>query len=182
MPVLVKDIMEKKVVTIDIDKNAKQAGEILKRTRKSSLIVTKKGRPAGIISDSDLIKRVVAANKAASKIKIRNIMSGPLVSVRPIDDILVAVRKMKKNNIHRLPVIQNARVVGMISMTDIARTTPEMLDLLEYRLKMKEMPVEIREKFTVGICEMCENYSDNLTKINDQWLCEECGEELKHEY
>lgn len=182
MPIAVKDIMEKKVVTIDVGKNAKNAGEVLKRTRKSSIIVTKKGKPVGIISDSDLIKRVVVANKAASKIKIKSIMSGPLVTVRPDDDILIAVRKMKKSNIHRLPVVQDGKLVGMISMTDIAKTTPEMLDLLEYRLKMKEMPVEIREKFTSGMCEMCENFSENLRKVNDQWLCEECGEEAEHEY
>jgi len=174
--------MEKKVVTIEVGKNAKNAGEVLKRTRKSSLIVMKKGKPVGILSDSDLIKRVVVANKAASKIRIKNIMSGPLVTVKPDDEILVAVRKMKNSNIHRLPVVQNGKLVGMISMTDIAKTAPEMLDLLEYRLKMKEMPVVIREKFTSGMCEMCGNFSENLRKVDDQWLCEECGEESEHEY
>ena len=54
-----------------------------------------------------------------------------------------------------------------------------MLDLLEYRLKMKEKPFEIREKVTVGICDSCENYSQDLRNKDDEWLCEDCREEME---
>jgi CBS domain-containing protein len=177
--VLVKDVMSKPVITIEETKTAKDAGEIMKRTRKGCLIVTKKSKPVGIISDSDLIKKIVAKNIKASQVKLKDIMSKPLVTVGPEDDILVAVRKMKKNNIHRLPVVKKSKIVGLISLSDIAKTSPEMLDLLEYRLKMKEMPFEIREEFTSGICDSCGNYSDDLKNINDKWLCETCREEAE---
>ncbi|MEM5829221.1 MAG: CBS domain-containing protein [Candidatus Aenigmatarchaeota archaeon] len=182
MPVYVRDIMVKNIVTIDQEKTVKQAGELMKKTRKGCLIVTKNGKPVGILSDSDVIKRVVAKNFLPSKIKVKQVMSSPLITISPDDDILSAVRKMKRNNIHRLPVVLNGKLVGIISLSDIAKTSPEMLDLLEYRLKMKSYEPEIREKITSGICESCGNYSDNLQNVNGQWLCEDCKEDLEHEY
>jgi len=179
MGILVKDVMRKKVVTIDGDKSTKQAGELMSKTRKGSIIVTRKNKPVGIISDSDLIKRIVAKNLSASKIKIKNAMSKPLITIKPEDKILEAVKKMKKSNIHRLPVVVDGKIVGMVSLTDIARTSPEMVDLLEYRLKMKETPFAIKEKFTSGICDSCGNYSEDLTNTDDQWLCEDCREEAE---
>lgn len=179
MPIKVKDVMSKPIITIEESKTAKEAGELMKKTRKGCLIITKNKKSVGIISDSDLIKRVISADKKASKIILKKIMSRPLVTVAPEDDILVAVRKMRNNNIHRLPVIEKGKVVGLISLSDIAKTSPEMLDLLEYRLKMRESPLEIKEEFTSGICDSCGNYYEDLKKINDQWVCEDCGEEIE---
>ncbi|MEM5879448.1 MAG: CBS domain-containing protein [Candidatus Aenigmatarchaeota archaeon] len=182
MPIYVKDIMIKPVITIDQEKTVKQAGEMMKKTRRGCLIVTKKGKPVGILSDSDVIKRVVAKNLLPSKVKIKKVMSSPLIVIGPNDDILTAVRKMKKSNIHRLPVVSEGKLVGLISLSDIAKTSPEMLDLLEYRMKMKSFEPEIKEKFTSGVCDSCDNYSDDLKNVNDQWLCERCREELEYEY
>jgi CBS domain-containing protein len=178
----VKDVMVKPVITIDQEKTVKQAGELMKKTRKGCLIVTKKDKPVGIISDSDIIKKVVAKNTTPSKVKVKNIMSSPLITIGPDEDILTAVRKMKKNNIHRLPVVSNGKLLGLLSLSDIAKTSPEMLDLLEYRLKMKSYEPEIKEERTSGICDSCDNYSDDLRNVNGQWLCETCREEMEHEY
>jgi CBS domain-containing protein len=179
MPIAVKDIMVKPVITIDLNKTAQDAGILMKKIRRGCLIVTKNGKPVGILTDSDLIRKIVSQDVQPSKVKIKDIMSKPLVTVKPEDDILIAVGKMKKNNIHRLPVVKEGKVIGIISLTDIAYTSPEMLDLLEYRLKMKEMPPEIKEEFTSGICDSCGNYHERLKNVNDQWLCESCREELE---
>jgi len=171
--------MSKPVVTIDETKTAKNAAEIMQKTRKGCLVVTRNGNPIGIVSDSDLIKKVIAKNLKASEVKLKNIMTSPLITVEASDDILIATRKMKKNNIHRLPVISNRKPVGVISLTDIAKTSPEMLDLLEYRLKMKETPFEIREETTSGICDSCGGYFTDLKNKDNQWLCEDCIEETE---
>jgi CBS domain-containing protein len=177
--VLVKSIMTKPVVTIDINKNAKQAGELIKRTRKGALIVVKDNKPVGILTDSDLIKKVVAKNTLPSKIKIKNIMSKPLITVSSDEDIVVATKKLKRSSIKRLPVVDKGKIVGIISLTDIAITSPEMVYVLESRLKMKEdeQPSEIKERFASGICDSCGNYGSHLECIDEQWLCEACREE-----
>ncbi|MBU5536951.1 MAG: CBS domain-containing protein [Candidatus Aenigmatarchaeota archaeon] len=177
MAVLVKDVMSSPALTIDINKTARDAGKLMRKHRRGFLIVTEKTKPVGVISESDLIEEVVCKNIRSDKVKLKNLMHEPIIAVGPEDTILTASRKMKENNIHRLPVIENGKVIGVISLTDIARTSPEMLDLLEYRLKMKEKPFEIKEKTTIGICDSCDNYSDDLRIVDDQWLCEDCREE-----
>jgi len=182
LPVYVKDIMIKQVMAIDQNKTVRHAGELMKKARRGCLIVTKKGRPIGIISDSDIIKRIVAKNILPEKVKVKDAMSKPLVTIQPEEEILIAVRKMKRSNIHRLPVISNGRLVGILSLSDIAKTSPEMLDLLEYRIKMRSFQPEIKEQFTSGICDSCGDYNEDLKNVNGQWLCEDCREELEHEY
>ncbi len=174
MAILVKDVMAKPVLKIDLNKSAKNAGEILRRTRTDSLIVTKNNKPIGIVTDTDLIKKVVAKNSVPAKIKVKNIMSQPLVTITKDNNILEATRKMKRSNIKRLAVMDNGKLVGIISLSDIARNSPEVIDLLEFKLQTKEMPTMIREKETSGICENCGNYSAKLENVNDQWICEDC--------
>lgn len=179
MVIFVKDVMVKPVLTIDISKNAKNAGEILRRTRRDALIVTKDGKAVGIVTDTDLIKKVVAKNLTPAKVKVINIMSKPLVMISKDDDILNATRKMRRSNIKRLAVIENKKLIGIVSLSDIARNSPEVIDLLEFRLKTKEMPTMIREKSTSGICDNCGNYSADLQNADGQWICDTCREETE---
>lgn len=181
MPVLVKDIMSRPVSKIDLNESVKVAGELMSKARRGVLIVTKDGRPIGIITDSDIIKKVVSKNLKPSSIKVKQIMSKPLVTIGPEETLLDAARKMKRNNIKRLPVVDNGKLVGVISTTDIARTSPEMLDILEFKLKTRELPTIIKEKVTSGICDSCGNFYDELKHENDQWLCESCIDQLKAE-
>ena len=178
MVILVKDIMVKPL-TIDAKKNIKFIGELMRKTRRDAVIVVKNKKPIGIVTDSDLIKKIIAKNKKPSSIKVKAIMSRPLVTTKPGDTILEATRKMKRSNIKRLPVLDGGRLIGCLSLSDIARSSPEMIDLLEYKLRMRSLPTEIRERFTSGICDSCANYSDDLKNISDKWLCETCREEAE---
>lgn len=177
MPLLVKEIMSSPALTIDHNKTTRDAAKLMTKFRKGFLVVTKKGKVAGVVSDSDLLKHVVAKDRRSGKLKVKDIMSFPIVVVSPNDTILDAVRKMKKNNIHRLPVVESGKIVGVVSLTDIARTSPEMFDLLEYRLKMKKIPIVLKEMTTVGFCENCGNYSESLKTKGNIWVCESCFEE-----
>lgn len=176
--ILVKDIMNAPL-TIDLNKNVLVLGEYMRKTRKDSILVTKNHHPIGIVTDSDLIKKIIAKNIKPSSMTVEKIMSKPLVIISPNDTILDATRKMKKSNIKRLPVLDGEKLVGIICLSDIARSTPEMIDLLEYKLKMREYPTEIKEKTTSGICDSCSNYSVDLRNLNDQWVCESCRDEFE---
>ena len=98
------------------------------------------------------------------------------------EDVMEAVRKMKKSNISRLPVLRKGELVGVISLKDIAKSSPEMMELLEYRIKMKEMKMNITTETASGICESCGNYSTELKYVNGKWLCESCREDMENEY
>ncbi len=181
MPIYVKDVMSKPVYTIDANKSVRDAANKIKEVRRGFLVVVHSKNPVGVLSDSDIIGRIVATDAKPSKVKVKDVMTKYFVSIGSNEEILTAVRKMKRGNVHRLPVIDNGKIVGVLSLTDIARTSPEVEDLLEQRLKMKEEPYELKDEHTSGVCDSCDNYSNDLRRVGDQWLCEDCKEDLASE-
>lgn len=174
--VLVKDIMTKNPLRIDGNENVQKAAKLMSDHRIGTVIVMKGNKPVGILTDTDLTKRIVATSKDPKKVKIFDIMSTPLIFSSPGDKVSDVVYKMKKHRIKRIPIIDNKNLVGVLTTTDIARNVPEMMDLLEARLLMRQSMPTLEESNTSGICEICGNYSDNLVLDNDQWACEECKE------
>lgn len=178
MPILVKEIMSKPAVTIDHNKTAKAAGQLMRKKRMGFLVVTKRGKAIGILSDADMINKIIVNGASAQKTKVKELMSSPLITISPEADVMDAIKKIKKSNIHRMPVVEKGKVVGVLSLSDIARSSPEMYYLLEYRKEMKKHPIVIREETTSGICDSCGNYSEHLKKMIDgQWMCETCKDE-----
>ncbi len=177
MVLKVKEIMQKPL-TIGINQSTKVAGGIMRKNKRYSLIVTKKGNPVGVITDSDLIKQVIAKNKKPSSIKVEKVMSKPIVTIGPNEDVLEAARKMKKNRIKRLLVIESGKIIGIIELSDVARASPEMVDLLEYKIKLRDMTTKIVEPSTSGICDSCGDYFEELRNVQGKWLCEHCRDEL----
>ena len=173
----VKDIMSKPVYAISIEKTAKDAGDLLRKSRKGALIVVQDRHPAGIVTADDIIEKVVAKNAKPSSVKIKNIFSKPLVTISPEDTVTEASRKMRDNRIKRLPVVSNGKLVGILTMTDIATVVPEFTDYLEERMKMEAGEMEIKEPTTTGMCDNCGKYSDALKLVDDDWLCEDCRED-----
>ena len=115
----VRDIMEKNVITIEIDKNALDAAKLLKEKEISFLVIIKDNIPIGIVSERDFVKRVVAEDKVASTIPLESIMSKKFRWVQPDSRIEDAVQKMLNNNIRRLLVLENEKLVGVITQTDL---------------------------------------------------------------
>jgi len=178
----VKDIMFNPLM-VDIGKSVKIAAGVMKKNRRYSVIATKKGNPVGILTDSDIIKKIVATNKTPSSVKISEVMSSPIVTISPGGDVLEAAEKMKKHKIKRLPVLKKGKIVGIIELSDVARASPEMADLLEYKIKLRDMSAEISTAQTSGICESCSNYCENLEYVADgRWLCKSCQDEMEDEY
>jgi len=178
----VKEIMSTPVLTIEYNKTVEDAAKIMAKNRVGSLIVTKNKKAIGILTDSDIIKKVVAKNKVPSKLKVLSVMGKPLIKVYPDEEIEKVVDKMIRNNVKRLCVVdKEGKPVGIVSLTDVAKSSSKMYELLEKRLEMKESEVTIREETTIGICDVCENYSDNLRLYNDKWVCSNCLDEMLHE-
>lgn len=116
----VRDIMEKNVITISEDTTALDAGKILKDKKISFLIVMKGEEPVGIVTERDLVRKVVAEDKAPSTIPLKDIMSKKFRWVEPSTEIEAAVQKMLNNNIRRLVVLEDGKLVGVITQTDLA--------------------------------------------------------------
>lgn len=137
MSLKVEDVMIKEVITIDENSSVKEAAEIMNKFEIGCLIAVKKGKAVGIVTERDLLKRVVAEAKNANKTKVKDIMSSPLVVVEPNMDLEEAVKLMFQMKIKKLPVVAEKRLVGLVTLTDIARFQPQMIKILK-QLAMKQ--------------------------------------------
>jgi len=172
----VKEIMTKPAIRIDYKKTVQQAAKEMVKYRVGSIIIVKGKSPIGIITETDLNKKIVAPAEDPRKFKVTDIMSSPIVFSDPDENIITAVEKMEKHKVKRLPVVSKGKIMGIITNTDIARASPEMMDILNYRLKMRSELPTIKETSTSGLCEICGEYSNNLQFVDDQWICENCRE------
>lgn len=115
----VRDIMQKNVITIESVKKAHDAAIILKEREISFLVVVKEGKPIGIVSERDIVRKIVADNNDAQTTQLEIIMSKNFKWVEPNASIESAVQKMLNNNIRRLVVLENENLAGVITQTDL---------------------------------------------------------------
>ena len=115
----VRDIMQKNVVTVDVNKTALEAATILKEKDISFLVIVQDDKPIGIVTERDFVRKVVTEDKQASKIPLTEIMSPKFRSVGPSTEIDDAVQKMLNFNIRPLLVLEDDTLVGVITQTDL---------------------------------------------------------------
>jgi len=115
----IRDIMEKNVVTIEHDKTALDAARLISEKDVSFLVIMKNNIPVGILSESDFVKRLAAYDKKASAVIISEIMSSKFRWVEPTTEIEDAIQKMLNNNIRRLVILNDGKLVGIITQTDL---------------------------------------------------------------
>ena len=107
----IRDIMEKNVVTIEDDKTALDAAQLISEKDVSFLVIMKNNIPVGVLSESDFVKRLAANDKKASAVIISEIMSNKFRWVDPETEIEDAIQKMLNNNIRRLLILDDDKLV-----------------------------------------------------------------------
>jgi len=141
----VEDVMVKEVKKIDANMTIKEAAGVMNKFEIGCLIAVGKGRVSGILTERDLLKRVVAEGKDASKIRVRDVMTSPLVVAEPKMDLGEAVKLMFQMKIKKLPVVEGKRLVGLLSLTDIARFQPQMLGLVKQLAATRAAPKSMQK-------------------------------------
>ena len=116
----IRDIMEKNVITIEKDKTAQDAAKIIAEKDISFLVVMNDGLPEGVLSESDFVRKIAVEGKKSGDVSISEIMSYKFRSVGPATTIEDAIQKMLNNNIRRLLILENDKLVGVITQTDLA--------------------------------------------------------------
>ncbi len=116
----VRDIMEKNVITVDYNKTALDASVILKEKEISFLVIMKEEKIAGIVSESDIVRKIAAKDLNSSQIQLEEIISKNFKWVESDLEIEDAVQKMLNSSIRRLIVLENEKLVGVITQTNLA--------------------------------------------------------------
>ena len=141
----IEDVMIKEVVTLDEDATVEEAAQIMNKFEIGSLIIVSRGKAVGIVTERDLLKRVVAQARDARNTKVMEIMTTPLVVVEPSTDLEEAVKQMFVMKIKKLAVVDGKRLVGLVSLTDIARFHPPMIKLLKQLASKQAAPKSIKK-------------------------------------
>jgi len=181
---MVRDIMSSPVVTIGEDETINKAASNMDMHDLGAVIVQNKaGKSIGIITERDIVIRVVAKNLKPDTIKAKEIMTTPLVTIEPEANISDAARRMNRLDIRRLGVIYKGNLVGIISSKDVLGVMPELLEIIQERSRIEgaERTEETEEAPLSGNCDRCNTYSDTLKEHNGQNICDECRIELEQE-
>ncbi len=125
---LVKDIMNDYVHTISPKMSVKKAAEAMSSKNIGSLIVVSKSKLEGIITERDILKKVVSLGKDPNSVKIEEVMTRDIIFVEPETDIDEAAEMMVKNQIKKLPVVSNNRLIGIITAMDIVTAEPKITE------------------------------------------------------
>jgi len=125
----VKDIMTQKVIPINASETVEVAARYLARHNIGALpVCDAAGRLCGMITDRDLVIRCMAAAKNPAVTTVREVMTGQVVSVKPEMDASVAAHLMGSQQIRRLPVTENGKLCGMLSLGDLAGSEENVMD------------------------------------------------------
>jgi CBS domain-containing protein len=122
---LVKEIMTKNVVTIEAKKSAYDAAMKYKEYKVGCLVVEENGYCVGILTERDMIERVLCLHRNPDTTQVHEIMTAPIRTIYALDNVEKAIQVMKDHHIKKLPVISNNAIVGIITITDISNARSE---------------------------------------------------------
>ena len=180
---LVRDAMSSPVVTMGEDAPSDKVARVMDENKVGAVVVTNKdGKPLGIITEKDLVIRVLSKNLTPDSVKAKDIMTTPLMTIDPEATISEAARKMSRMDIRRIGVLYKGNLVGLLSSKDILGVMPELIEIIQERNRIEsaDRSEEEREEAALsGYCDRCGLYSDDLKDGNGQNLCEDCRIELE---
>lgn len=176
--VTVHDAMTSNVLTIDPKTSVADAAHLMAKYKIGSLIVKSNSEPEGLITESDIISKVVSKDLKASNIKVSEIMTKDLISISPGSELNEAARLMARSSIRRLPVVNNGKLVGILTSSDVLMVSPELTEILVEDARMQNQNNRfVQGPYPVpGVCEGCGNFTDDLVEVDGEFLCEDCIE------
>ena len=131
----VKDIMTKAVVTTRPNASVREAVKIMERQDIGSIVVMEKDRPVGIITERDIVVKVASPSADPRNMKVQEIMSSPVVSIKSDASVEEAVAAMAKKKIKKIVVLEDGKLAGMLTYTDVAKAAPNMMRLYDDLIK-----------------------------------------------
>jgi len=175
----VEEVMSFPVLTIDPDNSVYEAVVKMVDNDISSLIVVdEEGKDIGIITERDVIEKVVAKSRDPNSVKVKEVMSNPLKKISSSSSIIDALEKMRKSRIKKLGVEREGKLVGIVSERDLVYAIPAMYELIEATSIERSRGIVKKEVYE-GFCEECGIWSDSLNVVEGRLLCEDCSEDIR---
>jgi CBS domain-containing protein len=155
---LVKDVMKRGVVSLDENSKISKAAKAMDQHKIGSVLALRSGKLSGIVTERDIISKVVAIEGDLTKVKVKEVMTSPVIVVSPHMDLGDAVEIMVSKSIRRLPVIEGEELVGILSSEDIIAILPklkievdeEFRRVLDEIMRIKKMQEDERVSHYIG--------------------------------
>ena len=129
LPLLVREVMTPSVISVEASSSVRDAAQVMIERGVGSVIVMEAGRPVGILTERDVLRRVVVKGLDPVKTKVGEVMSSPLVTVRADAYMIDASRLMAQRDIRRLLVVEGDKPVGVVTEEDLLRGLTKYLTL-----------------------------------------------------
>ncbi len=164
----VAEVMTRDPVTAGPELAVDKAAALMRDRQVGSLIIVEGDRAVGILTERDIVTKVVARDRPAAGLRVREVMTSPVISVQAGEDVEEAARRMSARRIRRLPVVDREKLVGVVTENDILRLLPHLVELTrEYaRAGLGEEATSVE-----GHCDVCGVYSADLTRDGKLLVC-----------
>lgn len=174
----VREVMTRHVVTCGADVDVLKAANKMISENVGCIVVVSEGEPAGIVTERDLVKKIITTAADPTIVTLGEIMTAPLITISPDASLRDAAVQMIKSNVKKLPVIsKHGMLVGIITDTDlVSGASVEMSDILSDLIEMHRESATFEEpkEMIGGICEHCGQFSDSLRSVGGELLCWSC--------
>jgi len=127
---LVRDLMSSPVRTIRVGDSVRDAVRKMNKFRIGCLVVMQGDRPVGILTERDIMRKVIESCVDPSLIKVSDVMSTPIMTIDPETSLEEAARIMSRKHIKKLPVVEGSKLVGIVTSTDLMMAAPKLVSAL----------------------------------------------------
>jgi CBS domain-containing protein len=124
--VQVADIMSREVQTVDVDATLRECIERMLRNGIGSVVVVSDGDPAGIVTETDVLKATYATDRGPSGLPAKKVMSNPIERIRPTATVRSAVERMRSAGVKKLLVMDGLTMRGIVTLSDVADHLPDV--------------------------------------------------------
>jgi CBS domain-containing protein len=168
------DISGRKLHTVKPSDTLRFVAKKMAKYRIGGMPVTRGGKLIGIITERDMINKVLTKDKHHRELTVNDIMTSPVkVVAEKHEDLTKIAKKMSAHDVSRMPIIDEGKLIGFVTNKDIAREAPSLINVLLEELKVSKPEFKF-DPSAFGSCEIC-GESGHLNFNEGKFLCELCG-------
>ena len=144
--VKLRDIMVSPVITTKKNAKISEAASTMCANNLGSLVVVNNNeKPVGMVTERDMLRKIIMTSKNPKQTDVSQIMSSPLVTGDPDMDVEHAAKFMLQKDVKRLPIVEEGKMIGIVTFTDIIRAQPQIVIALEKSLSFEKLPKRFRK-------------------------------------
>ena len=176
----VAEAMTTQPITTSKNTSIQECAKLMKKFDVGSILITEEDHVIGIVTEWDLTRKVIAEGMEVEG-SVKEIMENIMMTAEPDMDLSEAIRMLNDNDIRHLPVVEDGKFIGLITLKDILRIEPQLFETVVEKIRVRE---EARKPIAEvvgeeGICESCGNYAEVLFDMDGTRVCIRCRSELQ---